>query len=121
LAQELQALDALLEYLYRLEVANEFLQGDDSVPVRVREVLESRSMSEIVAQLERVYRIEPEDERPYAVKDILTGSVVGVGSDSKAGRDSVHRESMAEDDEDEIELLELTEELLEKLEQIPRE
>ncbi len=70
MAQELQALDALLEYLYRLEVANEFLQGDDSVPVRVREVLESRSMSEIVAQLERVYRIEPEDERPYAVKDI---------------------------------------------------
>jgi hypothetical protein len=44
-----------------------------------------------------------------------------VGSDSKAGRDSVHRESMAEDDEDEIELLELGEELVEKLEQIPRE
>jgi hypothetical protein len=31
------------------------------------------------------------------------------------------RESMAEDDEDEIELLELTEELLEKWEQIWRE
>jgi hypothetical protein len=106
---DLQSLDALMEYLYRLEVANEFLQGDDSVAVRVREVLETRSMSEIVAQLERVYRIEPEDERPYAVKDILTGSVVGVGSD---------RESGTEDDEDEIELLELAEELVEKLAQI---
>lgn len=106
---DLQSLDALMEYLYRLEMVNEFLQGDDSVAVRVREVLESRSMSEIVAQLERVYRIEPEDERPYAVKDILTGSVVGAGSD---------RESMAEDDEDEIELLELAEELVEKLAQI---
>jgi hypothetical protein len=79
------------------------------VAVRVREVLESRSMWEIIAQLERVYRIEPEDERPYAVKAILTGSVVGVGSD---------RESGTEDDEDEIELLELAEELVEKLAQI---
>jgi hypothetical protein len=43
------------------------------------------------------------------VKDILTGSVVGVGSD---------RESVTEDDEDEIELLELAEELVEKLAQI---
>ncbi len=93
-------------------MANEFLQGDDPVAVQVREVLESRSMSEILAQLERVYRIEPENERPYAVKDILTGSVVGVGSE---------RESMGEDDEDEIELLELAEDLLEKLEQIWRE
>jgi hypothetical protein len=118
---DLQSLNALLEYLYRLEVANEFLQGDDSVAVQVREVLESRSMSELVAQLERVYRIEPEDERPYAVKDILTGSVVGVASDSKAGRDRVPRESMAEYDEDEIELLELAEELVEKLAEIWRE
>jgi hypothetical protein len=59
--------------------------------------------------LERIYRIESEDERPYAVKDILAGSVIGVGSE---------REVIASNDEEDIELLELAESLLEKLAQI---
>ena len=106
---DLQSLDDLINYLYRLELANDFLQGDDPVAFQVREVLETTSMSEIVALLERIYRIESEDERPYAVKDILTGSIIGVGSE---------REAIASNDEEDIELLELAESLLEKLAQI---
>ena len=105
----LQPLDALIEYLYRLELANNFLQGSDPVAVRVREVLESNPLSEIVAQLERIWRSETEAEKPYAVKDILAGSTAGLSAD---------RESMNFDDEVEIELLELAESLLEKLEGI---
>jgi hypothetical protein len=106
---DLQSLDDLIDYLYRLELANDFLQGDDPVAFQVREVLETTSMSEIVTQLERIYRIESKDERPYAVKDILAGSVIGVGSE---------REVIASNDEEDIELLELAESLLEKLAQI---
>jgi Protein of unknown function (DUF1822) len=108
LLENLQPFDALINYLYRLEVANEFLQSDDPVAVRVREALETSSMPEIVAQLERIYRNEPEDERPYAVKDILAGDMTMLANS---------RESIAQD-ENEFELLELAESLVEKLGEI---
>lgn len=108
----LQTLDVFIEYLYRLELANNFLQGNDSVAVRVREVLESNLFSEIVAQLERIWRSETDAEKPYAIKDILAGSTASLRTD---------RETMNFDDEVEVELLELAETLLEKLETIWKE
>ncbi len=105
----LQSLDAFLEYLDRLELANNFFQGDDPVAVRVREVLENNPFSEIIAQLERIWRSETDPEKPYAIKDILAGSTAGLKTD---------RESITIDDELEIELLELAESLIEKLAEI---
>ena len=105
LVEDLQPLDALFDCLHRLEVANNFLQSDDLVAVRVREALATGSMLEILVQLERIYRNEPEQERPYAVKDILAGSM----SASANSRESI------DEDEIEFELLELAESLVEKL------
>lgn len=104
----LQTLDYLINYLYRLEVANQFLQGDDLVAVRVREVMANNQISEIAAQLERIWRIEIDSERPYAIKDILAGTATGVATE---------REFIA-DSEADIELLELAESLIEKLAEI---
>ncbi|MFB2875298.1 DUF1822 family protein [Floridanema aerugineum] len=104
----LQTLDYLIDYLYRLEVANQFLQGDDLVAVRVREVMANNQISEIAAQLERIWRIELDSERPYAIKDILAGTATGVATERE----------FVTDDETDIELLELAESLIEKLSEI---
>ena len=104
----LQTLDYLIDYVYRLEVANEFLQSDDLVAAKVREVMANHQISEITAQLERIWRIEIDSERPYAIKDIFTGTFPTVAAE---------REWTA-DDEADIVLLELAENLIEKLSEI---
>ncbi|MBD2085328.1 helix-turn-helix domain-containing protein [Trichocoleus sp. ST-U3] len=81
-----------------------FLESDDSVAVQTRERLGARSLSEIAAELEKCLSIPEEDDRLFAVKNLLAGSVAAVGT---------NRNSSAENDE--IELLDLAESLLEKL------
>ncbi|MEG3971171.1 DUF1822 family protein [Microcoleus sp. T2B6] len=107
----LQTLDDFVDYLERLELANSFLLGGDPVAVQVRNVLNTRPLAEIVAQLDRIYCNEPEDERAYAVKDVFTGEGIYAASDREL------EEDIGGDDR-EIELLELAEELLEKLTEI---
>jgi hypothetical protein len=107
----LQTLDDFVDYLERLELANSFLLSADPVAVQVRDVLNTRSIAEIIAQLEQIYGNEPEDERAYAVKDVFTGEGIYAGSDRELGED-------VEEGDREIELLELAEELLEKLGEI---
>jgi hypothetical protein len=51
-----------------------FLESDDPVAMRVREVLENLSISEIVAQFNTVYRSNSATKLPYALVDILAGS-----------------------------------------------
>ena len=51
-----------------------FLDSNDSVAVQVREVLENRSISEIVAQFNTVYRSNSATKLTYALVDILAGS-----------------------------------------------
>jgi hypothetical protein len=51
-----------------------FLGSDDPVAMRVQEVLENRSISEIVAQLNAAYRNNDAKKLPYALVDILAGS-----------------------------------------------
>jgi len=81
----------------------EFLESDDPVAVRVREVLENRSLLEIVAQFNTAY---PELS-PDVVVDILVGSLAT--KETKRGSDDIA---------DTIELLELAIELAEKLTEI---
>lgn len=73
---ELNSLDALIDHLYRLEVGNIFLQGNDPIAVQVREVMETNNISEIIAQLERVYEKTPKIKWRYAGADILAGSTI---------------------------------------------
>ena len=85
------------------------LESDDSVAVRVRERLREKSPSEIASELEKMRQISDEDDRIFAVKKLLAGGV------SVA---SINRDTSDNNEEDGIELLELAEELLEKLDKI---
>jgi hypothetical protein len=103
---ELQSFDDLIDYLYRLELANNFFTENDSVAIKVREKLQDISLNEIVVQLERIYRLENEDEQSYIIKDVLAGTEMVIGGTKESFND------------DDFELLELAEELLEKLREI---
>jgi len=91
----------------RKEEMIEFLSSEDKVAVRVRERLKVESISQIAAALETCLGICEDEKRTYGVKNILAGSMVG----------AIAREKGVEKDE-EIELLDLAEELLSKLDDI---
>jgi len=88
-----------------IESVAAFLESDDPVAVKVRERHRAKSINEIAAELERCLSFPEEDERLFAVKNVLAGSVTGGGSIRDA----------SDDNDDEIELLDLAESLLEKL------
>src|SRR5919199_1400266 len=81
-----------------------FLQSDDPVAVRVRERLGAKSLSKMASELEKCLSIPEEEDRIFAVKNVLAGGVTTGG---------INRDSS--DENDEIELLDLAEDLLEKL------
>ncbi len=80
------------------------LLGDDSVAVRVRERLGTRTPQEIAAELELCFSLPEEKDKIFAVKNVLADSFTHGGS---------YRNSI-----DEIELLDLASELVEKLAEI---
>jgi hypothetical protein len=104
---DLLSLDDLIDYLFRLESTTEFLQGNDPIAHDIRHRLEGREISEIAAQLERIYRQESEDEQPYAIKDLLLETVI-VGTGDRNLNAPVNTD-------DDWEVLDLAESLLEKL------
>ena len=87
----------------------EFIESDDPVAVRVRTKLANKSLSEIASELEKMWQISDEDDRIFAVKNLLAGGV-SFGSSN--------RDASNENEENEIEILELAEELVEKLDKI---
>jgi hypothetical protein len=98
-----------------IEAVSAFLESDDPVAVRVRERLGGReaklsrreSLQEIAAELEKCWNL-PEEDRSDAVMDIFVASGVTAGG---TNRDS-------SDDNDGIELVQLVDDLLEKLAEI---
>ncbi|MEH2244846.1 helix-turn-helix domain-containing protein [Nostoc sp.] len=79
------------------------LESDDSVAVKVRARLGSRTIQEIAAELEKCLSLSEED-RIFAVKNVLAANVA-CGESNRGTSNEI----------DEIELLDLAEELLEKL------
>ena len=106
---ELMPIDTLIEQITRLEEAIAFLETDDPVAVQVRSTIQTQSQSNIVAQLERIYRTCDEYEWRYAGGEMLAGSTAG----GKFTRESV--------DSADTDLQDLAEALLEKLAGIWRE
>lgn len=100
---ELMPIDTLIEQITRLEEAIAFLETDDPVAVQVRSQIETRSPSNIVAQLERIYRTCEEYEWRYAAGEVLAGSAAG-GEFTRESADSA-----------DTDLQDLAEALLEKL------
>jgi hypothetical protein len=106
---ELRPLDTLIEQITRLEEAIAFLETDDPVAVQVRSTIQTQSQSNIVAQLERIYRTCEEYEWRYAGGEMLAGSTAG-GEFTRESADSA-----------DTDLQDLAEALLEKLAEIWRD
>ncbi|OKH51323.1 transcriptional regulator [Calothrix sp. HK-06] len=80
-----------------------FLQSDDLVAMKVKEILKDKSLLEIAAQLEKCLNSEDED-RIFAVKDLLVGSMTSGESNRNVSNGN-----------DEIYFFDLAEELVDKL------
>ena len=106
---ELMPIDALIEQISRLEEAIAFLETDDPVAIQVRSTIQTQSQSNIVAQLERIYRTCDEYEWRYAGGEMLAGSTAS-GEFTRESADSA-----------DTDLQDLAEALLEKLAGIWRE
>ena len=106
---ELMPIDALIEQITRLEEAIAFLETNDPVAIQVRSTIQTQSQSNIVAQLERIYRTCDEYEWRYAAGEMLAGSAAG----GEFTRESV--------DSGDTDLEDLAEALLEKLAEIWRD
>ena len=91
-----------------IEKITTFLESDDVVAVKVRERLQDKSLDEIIAGLEYCLSQLTEKDRIFAAKDFLVGDVVVSGSGRASGNSDI----------DEVELLELAEDLMERLTEI---
>lgn len=58
--EQLEPIENLIDYLFRLESGIEVLQEEAEVNQKVQQLIETTPISVIVAQLERIIRIEPE-------------------------------------------------------------
>lgn len=88
-----------------IEKLTTFLESNDVVAVKVRERLQDKSLDEIIGGLEYCLSQLTEKDRIFAAKDFLVGDVVVSGSCRASGNSDI----------DEVELLELAEDLMEKL------
>ncbi|MBD2667423.1 hypothetical protein B6N60_00346 [Richelia sinica FACHB-800] len=91
-----------------IEKITTFLESDDVVAVKVRNRLQDKSLDEIIAGLEYCLSQLKEEDRIFAAKDFLVGDIVVSGSSRASGNS----------DFDEVELLELAEDLIERLTEI---
>ncbi|OUL17865.1 hypothetical protein BV378_37700 [Nostoc sp. RF31YmG] len=90
-----------------VELVTNFLQSDDLVAVKVRKQLKDKSLPEIAVELEKCLSLLKEEDQIFAVKNVLAGSMA-MGENNRGSSNEI----------DEIELLDLAEELLEKLAEI---
>ena len=108
--EQLEPIENLVDYLFRLESGMEFLQEKSEVDERVRQRLETTPMSQIIAQLERIVRQEPEYEWRTQGGKIFLPDLVGAGERERELREVSEEEEIAAQD--------LAEDLLEKLAEI---
>ncbi len=112
----LQPIETLIDYIDRLESAHFFLPNEE-VAIKVRDRLAIQSISEIITQLERIYRTYNKYERRYAGGEFLASYLPTTKGVSFRGVTPVaDREEF--DDSQQTELQDLAEELLDKLDEI---
>jgi Protein of unknown function (DUF1822) len=113
----LQPIETLIDYIDRLESAHFFLQGDEEVAIKVKKRLVDQSISEIVAQFDRIYRTYNKYDRRYAGGEFLASYLPTVRDVAfRGGIPVVDKEDA--DDLQQTELQDLAEELLDKLDEI---
>mgnify|MGYP006369094735 CR=1 FL=1 len=118
---QLEPIENLIDYLFRLELAI----NDDEIVAKVGEKFDTKSISEIVAQLERIYRTYDELDRRYVASDYLTGltGVVQENSQTSSVRSSRSKRSFRSnsndfDEDNEEDLTDLAQDLFDKLSEI---
>ncbi|WP_445637294.1 hypothetical protein NSTC745_02379 [Nostoc sp. DSM 114161] len=87
-----------------VEIFTTFLESDDLVAVKVREQLQNKSIPEIIEELEQCLSLFTEEDQILAIKNLLAGKVTNLET-TRENSNAIN----------EIELLDLAEELLEKL------
>ncbi|MDZ8106882.1 MAG: hypothetical protein RM338_14855 [Nostoc sp. DedQUE12a] len=90
-----------------VELVTNFLQSDDLVAVKVRKQLKDKSLQEIAVELEQCLSLSEDEDRIFAVTNVLAGSV-GIAESNRGNSDEI----------DETELLDLAKELLDNLAEI---
>lgn len=120
---QLQEIEEMIDYLFQMEMKSSAIEEIAQQELKlaeesVREILKDKSIAEIVAQLEEVYRnYDPSDWWDKAGK-ALAGSFAGAGGNvGEASLKANVRES-GDTEEVEIELRDFAEDLLEKLAEI---
>lgn len=108
--EQLEPIENLIDYLFRLESGMEVLQEKSEVDERVRQRLETTPMSQIIAQLEYIVRQEPEYEWRRKGGKLFLPDLIGAGG--------IERELREVDEDEEIAAQDLAEDLLEKLAEI---
>lgn len=91
-----------------VESITAFLKSDDWVAVRVSKLLKDKSLYDIAIELEKCLSFPEPHERLFAVKKVLTGSGDAVEESNRT----------TSEQNTQIELLDLAEELVEKLVEI---
>ncbi|MBD2440062.1 hypothetical protein [Nostoc sp. FACHB-110] len=89
-----------------VELVTNFLQNDDWVAVRVRKLLKNKTFQEIAVELEKCLSLSEEEDKIFAVKNLLAANVAVTEINRGTSSDEI----------DEIDLLDLAEELLYKIE-----
>ncbi len=109
---QLEPIENLIDYLFRLESGIEVLQEEAEVNEKVQQGIETTPMSIIVTQLERIYRNEPEYEwRAKGGEVFLADTVVVGGAERESSNININ-------EDEEIEAQDLAESLLDKLAEI---
>ncbi|QIR38825.1 hypothetical protein HCG51_20375 [Tolypothrix sp. PCC 7910] len=90
-----------------VELVTNFLQSNDSVAVRLRKQLKDKPLKVIAVELEKCLSLSEQEDQIFAVKNVLADNVAV----AESNRGKINGM-------DEIELLDLAEELLDKLRKI---
>ncbi len=105
----LQPIEALIDYLNRLESALDFFQSNDPVAEKVKTRLIEQPLTAIIAEFKRIYHTYSKDEWRYAGAEFLANA---------AQEGIAWRGGNREDNSNNDEWQDLAEELLNKLDEI---
>lgn len=111
--EKFKPIEQIINYLFRLETGNRFLESDDNLALKIKERLNCQSYVEIVAEFERIYRTVEEDDRRYQGGYILA-NLIGIQETDLVASTRGQNQQLEESEE----LVELAEDLLDKLSEI---
>lgn len=111
---ELQPIENLIDYLFDLELANNYLLSDNEVATKVRGRLQSNSISDIAAQFERIIRTVDSSEQQDRGVNVLA-ELMGITIEPKLALRSPDSQT---DSSERRELENLAQSLLNKLRDI---